>query len=68
MDAKTETANGNRARMPVTAGIVDAWRSVFGQVVVRYAREGGLEVGKRGPAGVPLSDWTPPVINDGRKG
>ena len=66
MDERDAMARSNRERMPETARIVDAWRQVFGTVVVRYACEGELEVGARGPAGVPLSDWTPPVITDGR--
>lgn len=40
-----ERARRNRELMPVTARIVDRLRSVFGPVVVRYAREGDLEVG-----------------------
>lgn len=67
MDEREAAAKGNRERMPGTAATVDAFRAVFGVgVVVRYATEGGLELGQRGPKGVPLSDWTPPVITDGR--
>ena len=53
------TATANRARMPATAAEVDAWRAVFGPVKLRYAVEHGLEVGKRGPVGVPVA-YIPP--------
>jgi hypothetical protein len=67
MGEREAAAKGNRERMPETAKVVDAFRLAFGPgVVVRYATEGGVELGTRGPVGVPLSDWTPPVITDGR--
>ena len=42
----------NRARMPQVAAWVDGLRALFGPVTVEYAKEGGLELGKRGPRGV----------------
>ena len=63
---REERALANRARMPETARIVDAFRAVFGDVVVTYAKEGEIELGTPGPAGVPLSDWTPRLPDSDR--
>jgi hypothetical protein len=61
-------AGDNRSRMPRTAATVDAFRRVFGPgVKVRWASEGGLELGERGPPGVPLSE-TPVKEEDDRAG
>lgn len=58
--SRDEEAAANRAAMPETARIVDAFRAAFGPgVIVLYAKEGEVEVGTPGPPGVPLSDWTP---------
>ena len=55
--AKREAAaQENRERMPETARIVAEWRRVFGPgVKARYAYENGIELGKRGPEGVPIT-------------
>lgn len=65
-----EAARRNRERMPKTAEEVDRWRAVFGPVKVLWAQEGVVEVGRRGPPGVPLSEWKPPedVAGAGRAG
>ena len=43
----------NRAAMPITAALVDAFRAEFGPgVCVTYASEGGLTLGEPGPEGV----------------
>lgn len=50
MSAHAKAAN--RAHMPKTAQIVDAFRACFGHGVrVLHAKEGGLEVGARPVAG-----------------
>ena len=52
----------NRERMPQVAEFVDRLREVFGAVTVEYAREGGLELGKRGPVGVEATQtWSEPL-------
>lgn len=44
--------------MPVVASVVDEFKSVFGddQVTVTYAKEGWIEMGKKGPEGIKLSE------------
>lgn len=54
-DDAVSAARRNRELMPLTAAIVDEYRKWFGPVKVRWAREGDIEVGKRGPEGVPVS-------------
>jgi hypothetical protein len=57
MEKRAMEVNTNRARMPETAAIVDAFRAAFGPgVAVRWASENGIEVGTKGPAGVPMAD------------
>ena len=46
MDRKDEAAR-NRAAMPQFAAWLDELRRVFGPVRVLWAREGGVEVGRR---------------------
>lgn len=55
--AKTK-AEENRRRMPVVASVVDEFKSVFGddQVTVTYAKEGWIEMGKKGQEGIKLSE------------
>lgn len=61
-EAKREAAKAraeeNRRRMPVVASVVDEFKSVFGddQVTVTHAKEGGIEMGKKGPEGIKLSE------------
>lgn len=44
--------------MPVVASVVDEYKAVFGddQVTVTYAKENGIEMGKKGPEGIKLSE------------
>lgn len=45
--SKSETAKGNRAAMPQTARLVDAYRNAFGPGLrVVHAVEGGIELGR----------------------
>lgn len=46
--------DANRTRMPVVAAFVDDMREHFGDgIKVTYAREGGVEKGRRGEHGFP---------------
>ena len=44
--------------MPVVASVVDEFKSVFGedQVTVTHAKENGVEMGKKGPEGIKISE------------
>jgi hypothetical protein len=60
-DDREERMRRNRELMPETAKVVDAFRAAFGPgVVLTYAKEGDLELGKRGAPGVPVTDYLPP--------
>jgi hypothetical protein len=49
-----------RERFPQTAAIVDEYRAVFGPgVKVKWIKEAGVEMGRKGPEGVPLSAPAP---------
>lgn len=57
-EAAKNRAEENRRRMPVVASVVDEYKAVFGddQVTVTYAKENGIEMGKKGPEGIKLSE------------
>jgi len=60
-----ERAKRNRELMPGTAAMVDHFRAVFGPGVrLLWAVENGIEVGKRGDPGVPVSP--PPYDPDAK--
>lgn len=43
MTAKQDAAARNRALMPISAQFIQEWRSVFGDCVPLYMKEGDLE-------------------------
>lgn len=47
-------AEKNRAVMPIVSKFVDDLRSVFGEVKVLFAEEGGTTLGKRTEVGAPV--------------
>jgi hypothetical protein len=54
LDRAAERAR-NRAAFPVASNVVDDFRAVFGAGVhLLWACEGGVEIGKRTPDGVPV--------------
>ena len=57
-EAAKNRAEENRRRMPIVASVVDEFKSVFGddQVTVTHAKENGIEMGKKGPEGIKLSE------------
>ncbi len=43
MTAKSDAAARNRTLMPISAQFIQEWRSVFGECVPLYMKEGGIE-------------------------
>lgn len=62
-----ERAAENRRRMPGVTAVVDEYREVFGDVRVVWAKEGGVEIGSKGPDGIKLSETLVGPWNTGTK-
>ena len=62
-----ERAAENRRRMPWVTAAVDQFREVFGDVRVVWAKEGGVEIGSKGPDGIKLSETLVGPWNTGTK-
>lgn len=45
-----------RENLPTCAGVAASFKSVFGEVRMVFASEGGHVIGERGPDGVKLSE------------
>lgn len=54
-------ADDNRRKMPTVAAFVDEVRAVFGDCKVVYAKENGIELGRRPERGIipNLSEYKP---------
>jgi hypothetical protein len=51
--SQNESRMKNRALMPQCAAFVDSMREAFGEVTVTYAKENGIEKGKKDQEGFP---------------
>ena len=66
-EARDAQAAENRRRMPTVTQWVDGMREEFGDVRVVWAKEGGVEIGSRGPDGIKLSETLVGPWNTGTK-
>lgn len=57
----------NRSKMPTVAAFVDAVRAEFGDCKVVYAKENGIELGKKPERGIIVKSFTPAAADRSAK-